>query len=272
MNRITWIILVAAFIFSSCEKNDNNDNNEKEGDFKLIAKTHIENSGDTTIHYNYEYNSNKDLVYQEYHDNLWFGYREYEYNSSNKLEVVKAFSEYEGSNEDFACVGTKYIYKKCSYPSISTKVDTVFDCDGSWRYVLKSEYNLDGSIAKATYEFTDSRISYTDYIYFENGNLKEETTIHHDGQQISKMEYLYDEYSNVIKTRHTTDATTHELTYENDYNSKNELIKVSTYDESGYLQSVNEYEFDNYGNIIIERLYGGSNYLRSTIYYNWLAF
>lgn len=192
--KITILIglsLIAAMAFTSCEKDDETNPEEKK-----LYPTKITEYDDGVIDDNtiYEYNANKQLIKTDYGYDY---YETFEYDADGRLQIIKEYD----NNE-------MYKYDSLEY-NVDNQVVKIQEYQPSgekrgW-YVL--EYDLDGNLSKKSEYLTDGSIySYNEYTFDTNGNMLSE-------------KYFYEDYTTGTIPTDVYDETVYE------YDSKNNIYK-----------------------------------------------
>ena len=136
------------------------------------------------------------------------------------------------------------------------------------QYDIEYAYNENGNISQELIHIEDFCTSLTDghqiydegynYIYNENQQLVKKVIINSSDYVDARCgyEYKYDERGNLEKEYKYYDDGTKELEYENNYDSKNALIKKHHIINSGELRWIGEetdYTYDTDGNLVCSK-------------------
>ena len=128
--------------------------------------------------------------------------------------------------------------------------------------VLDKFIKVNTKTIKHSSSFGDTIIQYS---YDSNGNCTQDKTSSYSGEIINN--YVYDSNNNCIKRTHNSSRGSSTETYENEYDSKNRIIKKRTHgNENGpYL---NEYYYDYRNNINKEVYYYGKTMMTREYVYD----
>lgn len=153
------------------------------------------------------------------------------------------------------CISTNTAHNKDG--SVMSTYYTVFDDHDNMiaiiderKYYYAYEYDKDGNIAKKYESVTNS---VTEYEYNDDGLVTKMRYTNSDGGTLDEL-YEYDEHGTLIKTTHYTavlDTTTVNET-KPEYDAQGRLVRKTEYLSNGSASSVEEYEYNDKGEIVRE--------------------
>lgn len=196
---------------------------------------------------------------------------------------VISISDYKGE--------TKYLYNEDKIT-----LETKYDLKGKLTSKTEYTYNQNGGIEfKIECDSSGSSLSKTEYLYDENGNNVQINVYDKNDTKPSRTEMTYDENNNMIKSvKYTKGGRTQSIT-ENRYNksgtitqstvtdynlnsidaisdktvkkfNKNGIvISSTTYDENDLIEKKENYEYDEFDNIIKTTVCDGNNNKRCVV-------
>jgi hypothetical protein len=243
---------------------ETSENDIVEVEKKLVKGTEYGIHGGISYEYDYEYDSQGNLIREIHYDvtnDQYGGNLEYEYDSQgNLIKDINYYNdnhsvkEYDSMgneikfivyNEDGSIAGEREYELEYVYDSKGNlaKCYEVSSKDNKY-LIYEYEYDNLGNMIKK--EFANNGALLYEYEYDSYGNMTKEIDYKRDGSgDVSSedtYEYEYDVNGNMIKeiSKHITyksDGSTwgeHEYKYEYEYDAQGNLIKVKRYDEIGY--------------------------------------
>ena len=208
-----------------------------------------------------------------------------QFNRRGNLEEEKSFD-----SEGKMIGKNKYKYSEVGDLMESSEHNAKGKCCGRNVYAYNSHRQFatltlflsDGSIETATYHYSKERL--LDSITWNNpvrrkeffryngkGQLCEKQ-LFEDGKQVERNEFVYDGQGNIIEeSRTTADGKRHKTL--STYDDTGRLQSVIQQDENGRQESRTCWEYDQYGNILVETWYNEENIrnVRSTCEYTYDA-
>lgn len=153
------------------------------------------------------------------------------------------------------CISTNTAHNKDG--SVKSTYYTVFDDHDNMiaiinerKYYYAYEYDKDGNIVKKYESVTNS---VTEYEYNDDGLVTKRRYTNSDGGTLDEI-YEYDEHGSLIKTTHYTaalDTTTVNET-KPEYDAQGRLVRKTDYYSDGSVFSVDEYEYNDKGEVVRE--------------------
>lgn len=123
--------------------------------------------------------------------------------------------------------------------------EIAYDGDGKVSSVTTYEYDVYGNMtAMNTDGRFSSRTEYK-YEYDENGNIAKCVTLDEDGLIVNISTYEYDAAGNQIKRGYKNESLGSEGEEISEYDTDNNLMKITDYDEDGTIKEIYLYEYDN---------------------------
>lgn len=176
MKKITFLIIVLLLCFTTCKKEDQNEN-------LCYSSTLISqiNSGDLAVH-GLTYNSNC-LVYESTQPYMYKRFSYDAQNILNKVEVAYSFSP-------FSCVMIPGQSLESDPRKASVSEYSEFEYDDALRLTKKSNYFINSGNPQLT--------SYQTYDY-ENDKIVKLSSFNPQGQLIQYHDYLYDDSGNITR-------------------------------------------------------------------------
>ncbi len=153
------------------------------------------------------------------------------------------------------CISTNTAHNKDG--SVKSTYYTVFDDHDNMiaiiderKYYYAYEYDKDGNIVKKYESVTNS---VTEYEYNDDGLVTKRRYTNSDGGTLDEV-YEYDEHGTLIKTTHYTaalDTTTVNET-KPEYDAQGRLVRETYHNSNGSVFSVDEYEYNDKGEVVRE--------------------
>lgn len=234
------------------------------GDFEIIAGkgVYVDEGTEVVSHHLSQFNRRGNLEEEKSFDSegRMIGKSKYKYSEVGDLMEA---AEY---NEKGKCFG-RNVYTYNSYRQFSTL--TVFRSDGGIEtgvYHYGPNKRLDSIVWSGG--GTDKKEVYR---YDEKQQLAEKQ-LFDKGKQVEKSEFRYDGQGRIIEETHTTpDGRRH--TTLSAYDSQGRLQSVTQQGKDGGQESRTCWEYDRYGNILVETWYNEENIrnVRSTCEYTYDA-
>jgi hypothetical protein len=246
MKNYTLLIIVVFLCFTTCKKEDKNENLCYSS--TLISQV---NSGDLAVH-GLTYNSNC-LIYESTEP---FKYKRFSYDAKNilkKVEVAYSFNS-------FSCVMIPGQSLESDPRKAEVSQYSEFEYDHALRLTKKSNYFINSGNPKLT--------SFQTYDY-ENNHMLKSSTFNPQGLLTQYHDYIYDDSGNITRddlyTNNSVIKLVQTIIYEFDnknnpyqvfacegdpgvYTNKNNIIKETSVSYNGTAESrttrLNEYEYN----------------------------
>ena len=234
------------------------------GDVDIIAgkQVHIDEETEVVSHHLSQFNRRGNLEEEKSFDSegKMIGKSKYKYSEVGDL------MESSEHNEKGKCCG-RNVYTYNSYRQFSTL--TVFRSDGGIEtgvYHYGPNKRLDSIVWSGG--GTDKKEVYR---YDEKQQLSEKQ-LFDKGKQVEKTEFRYDGQGRIIEETHTTSDGRRHTTL-SAYDSQGRLQSVTQQGKDGGQESRTCWEYDSYGNILVETWYNEENIrnVRSTCEYTYDA-
>ena len=211
---------------------------EYDSEGNMIKETIVSDGNERCTEY--EYNEDGNLIKSSDYEDEY--YKEYEYDSNGNLVEERTYDgEYEYLN----------VYEYDSHNNMIKATEYEYDGD-VFTFELEYEYNADDKpIRVMIYDEDANKSSMYEIEYNSNGEVIKETDYDFDGSVRSVTEYEYDEKGNMTK-----EVTDYNETYEEqsgtikyEYDADSNLVKEVEYNYVDDIVCVTEYEFDSNGNM-----------------------
>lgn len=132
--------------------------------------------------------------------------------------------------------------------------EIVYDSSGAIDRVLTREYENGRLAEEAMYNGNDSVEWRQAYEYSDDGQTKSWSTFYADGSRIKEVTQHFDEQGRLLEEIHVNElgVAYEKIQYEYGQSSEPEVVEV--YNEQNELIRHEEYEFDQNGNAVVERV------------------
>jgi hypothetical protein len=176
MKRIILLLSVVFLCFTSCKKENNNED-------LYYSDTLLSQviSGDQAIH-GLTYNSSY-LIYESMEP---FVYNKYTYDSKKTLRKVETAFSF----DPLSCVYIPGASFESDPKNAKVSAYSEFEYDNSLKLIKKSNYSINNGTAQLSY--------YQTYDYY-NGNITRVNIFNAQGQMTQYNDYSYDDYGNMTK-------------------------------------------------------------------------
>ena len=284
LNLILAILMCSCLIFASCSNEiDGTDTNisSQQSEIEKTPSSFILASAEMDLPFGkmkseYSYDEQCNLIeIESYSKNVLTNSEKYKYDDKGYL-IEKVSVSYDNSgNETFksteAYVNSADGLVQSGTIEMSDNTSTFINqYDNKNRITLHEQKDSSGNtISKQEYTYTDDFNSFecveldgrTHIIKYDaNGNELENAWLDSNGNTISSSVNEYDSHNNVTKTtNHKNSVTEQKHTYNNEVLVKTEIIA------DGELTSTIEYNYDEYGNLVVKKQTSVSGTVETTV-------